>query len=185
MSQTTYQAMYQLNKQHKSRPKPLLCFTDGAAKSNAKNANAGWGVYIPKFKYYNSGSMKGTNNQAELEAVKQLLLYLSEIDLFSSVLIYTDSKYVIGIFVDNNKYKVNVDLINEIKELRKNIKVKVGFKHVEAHTKKTDFISRCNAVVDKLASDAAESITKKLKHDLTDLQNKINELESMLETFDN
>ena len=72
---------------HKSsKPKPLLCFTDGAAKSNSKNANAGWGVYIPKFKYFNSGSMKGTNNQAELEAVKQLLTYLSTINLFSSVL---------------------------------------------------------------------------------------------------
>lgn len=165
--------------QHK-KAKPLLCFTDGAAKSNAKNANAGWGVFIPKFKYYNSGSMKGTNNQAELEAVKQLLLYLSEIDLYSSVLIYTDSKYVIGIFVDNNKYKVNVELIDEIKQLRKNIKVKVGFKHVEAHTKKTDFISKCNAVVDKLASDAAESQTKKIKSKLNDLQLKLNDLENEL-----
>ena len=177
--------MTQLNKQHKSKPKPLLCFTDGAAKSNAKNANAGWGIYIPKFKYYNSGSMKGTNNQAELEAVKQLLLYLSNIDLFSSVLIYTDSKYVIGIFVDNNKYKVNIELIDEIKELRKNIKVKVGFKHVEAHTKKTDFISRCNAVADKLASDAANSLTKKLKNDLQDLHQKIDELQLLLESVDN
>ena len=44
------------------KPKPLLCFTDGAAKSNAKNANAGWGVYIPKFKYFNSGSMPLASN---------------------------------------------------------------------------------------------------------------------------
>lgn len=165
------------------KPKPLLCFTDGAAKSNAKNANAGWGVYIPKFKYFNSGSMKGTNNQAELEAVKQLLLYLSNIDLFSSVLIYTDSKYVIGIFVDNNKYKVNTELIDEIKELRKNIKVKVGFKHVEAHTKKTDFVSRCNAVVDKLASDAADSLSKKIKSNLLELKQKMDELEIKLNEF--
>ena len=95
-------------------------------------------------------------------------------------MIYTDSKYVIGIFVDNNKYKVNTELIDEIKELRKNIKVKVGFKHVEAHTKKTDFVSRCNAVVDKLASDAADSLNKKIKSNLLELKQKMDELEIKL-----
>lgn len=168
----------ELNK-HK-KPKPLLCFTDGAAKSNGKHANAGWGVFIPKFKYYNSGSMKGTNNQAELEAVRQLLLYLSTINLYSSVLIYTDSKYVIGIFVNNNKYKLNAELIKEIIKLREDIKVKVGFKHVKAHTNKKDFISKCNAVADKLASDAAKSQTKKIKSKLSELQKKLNELENEL-----
>lgn len=164
--------------QYKPKNKPILCFTDGAAKKNSKNADAGWAFYIPKFRSSNSGYMKGTNNQAELEAVKQLLLYISNINLYSPILIYTDSKYVYGLFEENHKYKINTDLINEIKSLITKIKVRINFKHIMAHTNKIDYISKCNAYVDKLASNAA--LKNDIKNKLNKLESDLNQLESDL-----
>lgn len=164
--------------------KPLLCFTDGAAKKNSKNAPAGWAFYIPKLKYKKSGYMTGTNNQAELTAIKNLLLYLHSIKdkLFSNVLIYSDSQYSIGVITGSMKYKINKELIEEIIELRSTLGKKIGFKHVEAHTKKTDYISECNNIVDRLASDAAENKIDNTK--LKKIELKLEELKIKLEEFE-
>ena len=55
-------------------PKSLVCFTDGSALNNNKDAPAGWAFYIPKLKQLRYDSMIGTNNQAELEARYQVLI---------------------------------------------------------------------------------------------------------------
>lgn len=166
--------------------RPLVCFTDGAAKSNAKNASAGWAFYIPKLNYSSSGHMIGTNNQAELTAILQLLIHLHSLKdkLFSNILIYTDSKYSIGVITGQMKYKINVKLIDQIIELRNTLGKKVGFKYVEAHTKKTDFISEGNSIVDKLASDAANGNSKNIQKIESKLQLLIKQLEEFEKTLD-
>lgn len=163
--------------------RPLVCFTDGAAKSNSKTSSAGWAFYIPKLHYKSSGHMIGTNNQAELTAIFQLLKYLHSIKnkLFSNILIYSDSKYSIGVITGETKYKINKELIENIIELRNTLGKKVGFKYVEAHTKKTDFVSEGNSVVDQLASEACnETNTKKIHK----LELKIRNLEQKLQEFE-
>ena len=107
------------------------------------------------------------------------MLYISNINLYSPILIYTDSKYVYGLFEENHNYKINIDLINEIKSLIIQIKVKINFKHIMAHTNKTDYISKCNAYVDKLASTAASN-NNNIKNKLNKLESDLNQLESDL-----
>ena len=112
----------------------LRCFTDGAAKGNSQNAPAGWAFYIPKLNIRKSGSMTGTNNQAELTAVKELLTYiLNNVNtspfsqsLQSSnpeLMIFSDSKYTINILT-GYKYTTNKDLINSIFELGRQLRQK-------------------------------------------------------------
>lgn len=139
----------------------LRCFTDGAAKKNSQTSSAGWGFYIPKLNIRKSGHMIGTNNQAELTAVKMLFEYLiHDLNNKIPVRVFTDSKYVIGCF-SGNKKNANKVLIKEIDELavqiRLDTKASISFQHVDAHTNGTDWLSKCNDVVDKLASDAANT----------------------------
>ena len=145
----------------------LRCFTDGAAKGNAQNAPAGWAFYIPKLNIRRSGSMTGTNNQAELTAVKELLSYiLTELNTTPfenenpELMIFSDSKYTINILT-GFKYTTNKDLINSIFDLGRLLRQKfsvIKFKYVEAHTNNDDWVSKCNAIVDKLASDATKGL---------------------------
>lgn len=152
----------------------LRCFTDGAAKGNAQNAPAGWAFYIPKLNIRRSGSMTGTNNQAELTAVKELLSFiLTELNTTPfetsnpELMIFSDSKYTINILT-GYKYTTNKDLINSIFDLGRSLRQKfsiIKFKYVEAHTNNDDWVSKCNAVVDKLASDAANKLKVQVKKD--------------------
>ena len=105
----------------------LRCFTDGAAKGNSPNASAGWGFYIPKLNVRKSGHIIGTNNVAELTAVKELYKYILTLsdplhqnfekpyDL-PEITVFSDSRYVIGAMT-GNKISANKELINEIFEL--------------------------------------------------------------------
>ena len=165
-------------------PPVLNCFTDGAAKGNNKDAYAGWAFFIPKFKLIRSGSMYGTNNQAELEAIKELLLYLHKIKdkLFSNICIFSDSKYSINAITGENNVNRNKELIKEIQDLRSNLGKKVAFEYVKAHTNNNDYVSKCNSVVDKAASDAAmklknEDELNKIKKDIEILEMKLKEIE--------
>ena len=86
-----------------------------------------------------------------------------------SLMIFSDSRYSINVLT-GCKYSENKDLINSIFEIGVELKKywnKIKFCHVEAHTKGDDWISKCNDVVDKLASEAAnpkketKKVTKK------------------------
>lgn len=143
----------------------LRCFTDGASKGNSKKSAAAWAYYFPKQGHKGCGSFYGTNNQAEIKGVIEalkicaIMKYKKPSVEFNSVLIITDSKYVIGI-TEGNKINANKDLIDELFKQRDMLHCKVGFEYVEAHTRKKDYVSECNAVVDKLASDAAKELNK-------------------------
>lgn len=154
-----------MSNQKELKGNTLRCFTDGAAKKNSKEASAGWAFYIPILDIRRSGHIVGTNNQAELIAIKELLTYIkNELDLstlkFDSqpdILVFSDSNYAINVLT-GCKYAQNIDLINSIFELGVDLKKyynKIKFKHVDAHTNNTDWLSNCNDVVDKLASEAA------------------------------
>lgn len=174
-------------------PKSLVCFTDGSALNNNKDAPAGWAFYIPKLKQLRYDSMIGTNNQAELEAIRQLLLHLNSFkdELFSNILIYSDSEYSINAITGKNNVRANAEVIKEIQNLRNSLKKKVGFKHVDAHTGKQDFVSRCNDIVDKAAVRAAKKIKNKqreetkLQKEIEKLKSEIKKLKIEIEKFEN
>ena len=151
----------------------LVCFTDGSCLSNGSStAKTGCAVvwpYHPELNQcLNLTGTYNTNNQAELRAVK-LALDIADTTLDPTqkekLHVYTDSKLVINTFESwihnwkNNGWKnkagasiANIDLIIEIYNLLK--KRKIVFHHVEAHTKKNDWVSVHNALADKLARQA-------------------------------
>lgn len=142
----------------------LNVFTDGSAKSNSKTSNAGWAFYFPKLNIKKSGHLIGSNNVAELTAVKQALEYsIKQAKNNKPLVIFTDSEYVIKV-LSNPKasIKENKELIENIKSIMISISKYTGrdikFEKVKAHTKKDDWVSKCNDVVDKLAQ--AEASTK-------------------------
>lgn len=158
--------------------KEFTIFTDGSALFNAKYAPAGWGVYIPLSKTSISGSLCGTNNIAELTAIKTAFEYFeSNYDktfkpLLESIgkntlFLVSDSEYALKAITGVNKAKANIDIINECKEhifnIRKNLKVKIHFVHCISHTGETDFISTNNAIADALANKKAEEMNNKKK----------------------
>lgn len=122
-------------------------YTDGACSGNPGPAGSGV-VLLGKDTHMKvlHGLGEATNNIAELTAVKIALEYIA--DKHISVVIYTDSKYVIGVISEGWKAKKNVDLINEIKDLMVSFS-KIEFRWVKAHNG-----NKWNEVVDKLSRDA-------------------------------
>lgn len=146
--------------------KPIYTFTDGAAKGNSQESNAGWGILIPEFNFKDYGYLIGSNNVAELYAVLRLLenlktfKHLNLIQPDQVVVINTDSEYVIGMLDKGNKIKANKRLIEHIKDLRLKLltdyKIKTVFNHVVGHSKEDTFYAKCNNIVDALASESAK-----------------------------
>lgn len=152
----------QLNTQQKF----IQAFTDGAAKENSQKSNAGWGIFIPEFNFKNYGYLIGSNNVAELYAILRLLEVLKtfkHIGLIKQdqvVVINTDSEYSIGVLDKGHSAKANKKIIEHIKKLRLNLmieyKIKTVFNHIAGHQKDDSFLSRCNNIVDILASESAK-----------------------------
>lgn len=140
-------------------------FTDGSALSNKKDAKAGWAFYFPKIKVLVSDKMIGTNNQAELSAMKNGLKYfhqnlIDENIPDNTLYVFSDSEYTINSITGKYNGKINKEMINDCKKLIEQIneKKQIKFIHVRAHTNKTDFVSTNNDIVDKTARKEAESI---------------------------
>lgn len=143
----------------------MMCvFTDGSALSNKKSAPAGWAMLIPHENKLISKGMFGTNNQAELEAIRYSLWYLKEhnvehkYDTFGDIYIMTDSEYSINAITGKHKSKVNTAkikvcqlLINELSQMN----ITINFIHVDAHTGGKDYVSINNDIVDKTARKRA------------------------------
>lgn len=146
--------------------KPIYAFTDGAAKGNSQKSNSGWGIFIPEFNYKNYGYLVGSNNIAELYAILRLLETLKtfkQLKLIQDgqvVVINTDSEYSIGVLDKGHTPKANKKIIEHIKKLRLKLmieyKIKTVFNHVVAHQKDDSFLSKCNNIVDILASESAK-----------------------------
>ena len=141
-------------------------FTDGSALNNKSEAPAGWAVYIPRVKKLLSKPMIGTNNQAELEAMRYALwfikMHLPEYKIEDKMIyVFSDSEYVINTL--NNKWKAKENLA-KIKVCRMLVQdmvengYNIEFIHAKAHTKKKDFISLNNDIVDQEARRRANEM---------------------------
>lgn len=71
---------------------PLIAAADGSALGNP--GPAGWGWYIDADRWAAGGWPHGTNNQAELVAVLDLLQQTAHLD--GDLVVYCDSQYVIN-----------------------------------------------------------------------------------------
>lgn len=163
----------------KDYSKELAIFTDGSALSNSNSAPAGWGVYIPLIKKSLSKGIIGTNNQAELEAIRVALWYFKQYfdkifkDLLSSVVtrdaiyLISDSEYSMNVISGRYKASKNKDLIAScqtlIQQISDTLHVRVLFMHVNSHTNKQDFLSTNNAIVDTLARTRANEMKSSQK----------------------
>lgn len=141
-------------------------FTDGSALSNAKDACAGWAVYYVELDKLRSGNMYGTNNQAELFAIKTALWYCVEhLELCeTAIILKSDSEYAINAVTGKNKAKANVNVIEDVKKIIQQLeenKNTITFIHVDAHTGGTDRDSVYNDIVDKEARRQASILQKK------------------------
>ena len=145
-------------------------FTDGSALNNKAEAPAGMAFFVPSKKILISKSMIATNNQAELEAIRYALWWFKEkltdeVVPDNTLFVFSDSAYSINAITGKwKKLKENVKKINVCKMLIKQIEetrgVKTVFIHVKAHTRKKDFVSLNNDIVDhearKKATEQAE-----------------------------
>jgi ribonuclease HI len=144
-------------------------YTDGACSNNGKkNACAGIGIYFGKNDTRNVSERiegKQTNNKAELTAIIKVY-HIIETDLLENkiVTIVSDSEYAIrcattyGEKCDQSGWKKeipNKELVKQAYELYKDCKC-VQFKHIMAHTQKTDIHSLGNEQADKLANRAID-----------------------------
>ena len=152
----------------------IICFTDGACSNNGKSrAKASYAIVFPHNRSFDKAECiprheQQTNNRGEYWACIHALQTATLIDpsCSKSLCIYTDSMLLINSMTTwihkwkKNDWKTaqnqpvkNIDLIQQIDKLmidRKNVK----FVHVEAHTKKTDWQSYYNNIVDSLARNA-------------------------------
>ncbi len=98
------------------RREPVVIYTDGACSGNPGPAACAAALsYQGKEKKVSRYLGIGTNNVAELEAVRLALGLLKRKDL--PIDLHTDSTYVIGVLTQGWKAKANQELIAQIKAL--------------------------------------------------------------------
>lgn len=153
----------------------LVVFTDGSAIGNGKaNAKAGYAMVWPNHPHLTAsfpleGAIK-TNNRAEFMACIKALeaVDVEDPDCDQPLHIYTDSELLINSVTKwmkswkKNGWKkssgdpiLNADLVQRLDVLTGG-KRKIVWTHVEAHTGRTDWMSKWNDVVDKMAREAAK-----------------------------
>jgi ribonuclease HI len=94
---------------------PIRAFTDGASSGNPGPAGLGvvllWGGRRREIRAFLG---EGTNNEAELEAIRVALEAIRREDL--PVEVHTDSEYAIAVLEQTKKAKANLPLIARIRE---------------------------------------------------------------------
>lgn len=124
-------------------------YTDGASSGNP--GPSGIGIFLKYNKHEKKISRyigQGTNNIAELEAIKTGLLEIKNRNL--PVHLYTDSSYALGLLTKGWKPKKNQQLVESIKELLKQFS-QLSFIKVKGHSGITG-----NEIADGLATSAIE-----------------------------
>lgn len=99
-----------------TQPGVIHIFTDGASSGNP--GPSGIGVlfrYGPHEREISRSIGQGTNNIAELEAIRTALAEVKKPEL--PVRIYTDSSYALGLIARGWKPKANQELVEAIREL--------------------------------------------------------------------
>ena len=150
-------------------------YTDGSLVRKGKQVFCGYGIYFPNSEY-KSVSRKFThepitNNRAELYAILKTIILCNKVNLqrkldkkfpVKKVIIYSDSEYSVKTFniwyqnwQKSGKEYLNKDIIDEVANAIESVNFKVEFKHVRAHTGKTDPHSIANDIVDQLAKKGA------------------------------
>ena len=112
-------------------PNCIHIYTDGASSGNP--GPSGIGVYFRYRDHEKDISRNigmGTNNIAELEAIRTALKEVKYPDL--PIRIYTDSGYAYGLLVMGWKAQKNTDLVNDIRNMMKQFK-KLKFIKVKGH----------------------------------------------------
>lgn len=129
-------------------PDPCIkIYTDGASSGNPGPAGIGvLFIFGDKQREISRYIGQGTNNIAELTAIKVALEELKRNDL--PVRIFSDSNYSIGLLTKGWKAKANQELIADIKELMRGFK-DLGFIKVKGHAG-----IRENEIADHLATSA-------------------------------
>lgn len=101
----------------------VLAFTDGACTGNPGPAGSGAVVRLPDGRVFERYAAlgAGTNNIGELTAIRLALDLMKEsgVDPSSSVFLFTDSQYALGVLTKGWKAKANVELIASIKSALK------------------------------------------------------------------
>ena len=150
-------------------------YTDGSAINNTdkkkRRAGSAFLVRSDNKDIYLSGYYQNdsTNNVAELMAVYSAYCWMRHHkNIFHKKICFkSDSEYLIKIFTKVNSYKANKELIEKIMAIETTFMddgFNLSYKHVKAHTKKTDTDSIANALVDKTAKDCAKSGERIKKH---------------------
>lgn len=145
----------------------LYVYTDGSCSKNGKiGAQAGLGVYFGENDPRNLSKKvegKQTNNVAEILAIIEAYNILENIILNDEkIMICSDSQYAInccttyGEKCDKNNWQneiPNKDLVQKAYNIFKDLN-NIKFKHIPAHTGKTDIHSIGNYHADRLANEA-------------------------------
>ena len=150
-------------------------YTDGSLVKKGKQVFCGYGIYFPNSEY-KPISRKFThepitNNRAELYAILKTIILSNKVDIqrkldkktrIKKVIIYSDSEYSVKTFTiwypnwqKSGKDYLNKDIIDEVINAISAVSFKVEFKHVRAHTGKSDPHSKANDIVDQLAKQGA------------------------------
>lgn len=128
-------------------------FTDGACSGNP--GPCGWGLLLRrKDSYYEANQYigVGTNNIAELMAIKEALVFAIVED--PKVHVHTDSSYAIGVLTKGWKAKKNSELIHAIRDQLRRFSETPRFIKVKGHSGHP-----LNERADFLATSAIEGIS--------------------------
>ena len=141
----------------------IYVYTDGSCVRKNGDIQTGmgiyWGVHSDRNYGENISDRASTNNQAELMAIEHALYQISQQQLSSSLVIFTDSKYSIQAIENSPKKmhmsvypnKVRIDKIyNQLSNLPN-----VSLRHIFAHSNRSDQHSVGNREADRLAYSAA------------------------------
>lgn len=149
-------------------------FVDGSCLSNGRpEARAGYAIYvckdgvdIMKHAYVLDILEPQTNQRAELRALWEALQYCEKecVPNNETATIYTDSMYAMNSLMvwgsdwaargwrkSDGKPVLHTDILIGMYECLDRIRPFITIKHVEAHTKGTNFVSHGNAIVDTMA----------------------------------
>lgn len=136
-------------------------FTDGAYSSVRNQGGVGI-VFVKdgtKIYEFNKPISNTTNNKCELLSVIIALNAISK--PIDSIIIYSDSQYVIGCATKGWQRKKNVEYWKKYDEVflkASSFCKNIEFVWVKGHTNKSDMFSKMNDLADRLAVEASQIV---------------------------
>lgn len=151
----------------------MKVYTDGSSLKNSKTSHGGWACLFvfdneDQKPILRSNYLQGSNNLNELMAISYAFWYsINKLKIHDEdIEIISDSEYSIKVLTGKYKARANLNLIQKIKsmmdELEK-LNCKISFRHIEAHTGKSDLDYKYNDIVDKEARRQAKTQGSEIK----------------------